>query len=276
VFAILTKVGIYSVLRMWLLLFGDGAGASAGFGGDWLVVGGLATLAFGAVGVLASHEMSRLASFSLLVSSGTLIAAIGAGEVAVTGAALYYLVASTLGVSAFFLLIELVERGRTPGADVLAVTAEAFDIDDGVEPEEEVGVAIPATMALLGLSFGCCALLLAGLPPFPGFIGKFALLAAVLGPDPVSASAWGLLVLLIAAGLAAVISAGRAGVQIFWGSEKRSLPRVRVIELGPVVVLLALSAALTVQAGPAMRYLDDTAKGLHAPRGYIDDVLGRR
>jgi multicomponent K+:H+ antiporter subunit D len=277
VFAILTKVGIYSVLRMWLLVFGDGAGASAGFGGDWLVVGGLATLAFGAVGVLASHEMSRLASFSLLVSSGTLIAAIGAGEVAVTGAALYYLVASTLGVSAFFLLIELVERGRKPGADLLAVTAEAFDLDDdGVEPEEEVGVAIPATMALLGLSFACCALLLAGLPPFPGFIGKFALLSAVLGPDPVPASAWVLLVLLIAAGFAAIISAGRAGVQIFWGSEKRSVPRVRVIELAPVVVLLALSAALTVQAGPAMRYLDDTANGLHAPRGYIDDVLGRR
>jgi multicomponent K+:H+ antiporter subunit D len=276
VFAILTKVGIYSVLRMWLLLFGDGAGASAGFGGDWLVVGGLATLAFGAVGVLASHEMSRLASFSLLVSSGTLIAAIGAGEVAVTGAALYYLVASTLGVSAFFLLIELVERGRTPGADVLAVTAEAFDLDDGVEPEEEVGVAIPATMALLGLSFACCALLLAGLPPFPGFIGKFALLAAVLGPDPVSASAWGLLVLVIAAGFAAVISAGRAGVQIFWGSEKRSVPRVRVIEMTPILLLHALCAALTIQAGPAMRYLDDAARGLHAPRGYIDDVLGRR
>lgn len=275
VFAILTKVGVYSVLRMWLLLFGDDAGTSAGFGGDWLVIGGLATLAFGAVGVLASHELSRLASFSLLVTSGTLLAAIGAGQVAVTGAALYYLIASTLGVSAFFLLIELVERGRTPGAHVLAVTAEAFDLEDEVAPGENVGVAIPATMALLGVSFVCCALVLAGLPPFPAFVGKFALLHALIAPGVIPPTAWVLLVLLIVSGFAAVISVGRAGVQIFWGAEKRSVPRVRVVEMAPIALLLALCGVLTVQAGPAMRYLNDTAQALHAPRAYIDGVLER-
>lgn len=277
VFAILTKVGVYSVLRMWLLLFGDGAGASAGFGGDWLMVGGMATLAFGTIGVLASHEMPRVASFSLLVSSGTLLAAIGAGQIAVTGAALYYLVASTLGVSAFFLLIELVERGQKPGAAVLAVSAEYFgDPDDEVEPEEEVGFAIPATLALLGVSFGCCALLIAGMPPFPGFIAKFALLAAVLEPDPIPVSAWVLLALLIASGFAAIISLGRAGIHTFWAAETRSVPRVRVIEMAPIVLLLGLCAALTVQAGPVMRYLDATAQALHTPRSYIEDVLGPR
>lgn len=277
VFAILTKVGVYSVLRMWLLLFGDGAGVSAGFGGDWLVVGGLATLAFGIIGVLASHEMSRVASFSLLVSSGTLLAAIGAAQVAVTGAALYYLIASTLGVSAFFLLIELVERGQRPGAAVLAVSAEYFgDPADEIEPEEEVGFAIPATMALLGMSFGCAALVIAGLPPLPGFIAKFALLAAVLEPDPVTVSGWVLLALLILSGLAAIISIGRAGVQTFWAVEKRTVPRVRVIEIAPIVLLLGLCAVLTVQAGPAMRYLEATAQALHAPSGYIADVLGPR
>jgi multicomponent K+:H+ antiporter subunit D len=276
VFAILTKVGVYSVLRMWLLLFG-GDGASAGFGGEWLVIGGLATLAFGAVGVLASHELSRLASFSLLVSSGTLLAAIGAGAAAVTGAALYYLIASTLGVSAFFLLIELVERGRTPGAEVLAVTAEAFDLEDEVDSQgEEIGVAIPATMALLGVSFACCALVLAGLPPFPAFVGKLALLHALLAPASIPITVWVLLVLLIVAGFAAVISVGRSGVQIFWGTEKRSVPRVRVIEMAPIVLLLTISAVLTVQAGPVLRYLNDTAQALHAPRGYIDAVLAPR
>jgi len=273
-FAILTKVGVYAVLRMWLLLFGEGSDASAGFGGGWLLIGGMMTLAFGVVGVLAAQELSRFAGFSLLVSSGTLLAAIGAGQIAVTSAALYYLVVSTLGVSAFFLLVELVERGREAGADMLAVTAEALgDIDDAVEPEQEVGVVIPATMAVLGLSFACCALLLAGLPPLPGFIAKFALLTALFDPNPIPASAWTLLVLLMLSGMATIVAASRAGIRIFWASHERSVPRVRLIEIVPIALLLALCVVLMVQAGPAMRYMQDTAQSLHAPRSYIEEVL---
>jgi multicomponent K+:H+ antiporter subunit D len=269
-FSILTKVGVYAVLRLWLLLFGGAAGA------ELLVYGGMATLGFGLVGLLASQELPRMAGFSLLVSSGTLIAAIGLGGAAVTAAALYYLVVSTLGIGAFFLLIELVERARSPGADVLAVTAEAFGLTaEEREPEEEVGVVIPATMALLGLAFACSALLIAGLPPLPGFVAKFALLAALLDADPVPGAAWGMLALLLLSGLAAVIALGRAGVRIFWASEGHSVPRVRVIEMAPVAALLALCIALTVVAGPALRYMEGAAQALHAPRPYIEEVLSR-
>jgi multicomponent K+:H+ antiporter subunit D len=273
-FAVLTKVGVYVVLRTWLLFFGGETGASAGFGTPWLVFGGMATLAFGAIGVLASQDLSRLASYSLLVSSGTLLAAIGIGNASVTGAALYYLVASTLGVSALFFLAELMERGRTPGAAILAVTAEAFaERDEDLDPEEEVGIAIPAPMAILGVSFACCALVLAGLPPLAGFIGKFALLHALLGADPVPAASWLLLVLLIVSGFAAIIGLGRAGVRRFWVSRDEHAPRVRAIEMAPIVLLLALCAALAIKPGAAMQYADAAAQALHAPRGYVDEVL---
>lgn len=266
-FSILSKVGVYAVLRLWLLLFGGAAGA------ELLLYGGMATIAYGVSGMLAAQTLGRLAGFNLIVSSGTLLAAIGAGQAAATGAALYYLLVSTLGSAAFFLLIELVERARTPGADVLAVTAAAFGVgDEGTEPEEETGVAIPATMALLGLSFACCALLAAGLPPLPGFLAKFALLAALLAPDPVPGVAWALLVLLTLSGLAAVVAMGRSGVRIFWATTT-SPPRVRLIEMAPVAALLALCLALTVAAGPAMNYLNDTARALYAPGGYIESVL---
>jgi multicomponent K+:H+ antiporter subunit D len=269
VFAILSKVGVYAVLRLWLLLFGGGVG------GELLVYGGMVTLAFGVIGVLASQGLSRLAGFSLLASSGTLLAVIGTGDPAATGAALYYLVVSTLGIGTLYLLIELVERAREPGADILAVTAAAFlDAEEEPEPQEEVGVAIPATMALLGLSFACCALLIAGLPPLPGFLAKAALLDALLAPDPVPGAAWMLLALLSVSGLAAIIAMGRAGVRIFWATE-RSVPRVRVIEMAPVAVLLGACFALTLAAGPVMRYLQDTAQALHAPRSYVEGVLGK-
>jgi multicomponent K+:H+ antiporter subunit D len=266
-FSILSKVGVYAVLRLWLLLFGGGVGA------ELLLYGGMATIAYGLSGMLASQTLGRLAGFNLIVSAGTLLAAIGAGHATATGAALYYLVVSTLGSGAFFLLIELVERARAPGADVLAVTAAAFGVgDQEIEPEEEAGVAIPATMALLGLSFACCALIAAGLPPLPAFLAKFALLASLLALDPVPGAAWALLVLLTLSGLAAIIAMARSGVRIFWGATA-SPPRVRLIEMAPVALLLALCLALTVLAGPAMDYLNATAQALHAPGGYIESVL---
>jgi multicomponent K+:H+ antiporter subunit D len=276
-FAILSKVGVYAVLRLWLLLFGAGSGASAGFGAAVLVYGGLATLTFGVLGVLASKHQTHVAGFSQLVSAGTLLAAIGAGQAPVTGAALYYLVVSTLAGSALYMLIELVERSRGPGADVLAVTAEAFgDVDAEPEAEEETGFAIPAAIAVLGSSFGACALLLAGLPPLPGFLAKFALLSALLEADSVAASAWIMLVLLTLSGLAATIAMGRAGVRIFWASHEARVPRVRLIEIAPVALLLALCVSLTLQAGPAMRYFQDAANALHARQAYIREVLPAR
>jgi multicomponent K+:H+ antiporter subunit D len=269
-FCILSKVGVYAVLRLWLLFLGGEAG------GELLVYGGMATLFFGVVGMLSSQDLGRVAGFSLLVSSGTLLAAIGHGGEALTGAALYYLVISTLGIGAFFLLIELVERMREPGADMLAVTAEAFGLGvEEAEPEEEVGVVIPATMALLGLAFACSALVIAGLPPLPGFVAKFALLAALLDADPVPAASWGLLALLLLSGLAAVVALGRAGVRIFWSSQEPRIPRVRVLEMAPVAALLGLCMVLTALAGPVMRYMQDAAQALHEPRPYIEKVLSR-
>src|SRR3546814_18917422 len=104
----MTKVGIYVLLRLWLLLFGETAGDSAQFGDTWLLYGGLMTIAFGAIGVLGSQDMRRLAGFSLLVSSGTLLAALGTGHPAALGRLLFYLVASTLAIGVFFLLNQLV------------------------------------------------------------------------------------------------------------------------------------------------------------------------
>src|SRR3546814_15992552 len=84
---------------------------------------------------------------------------------------------------AVFMLVELVERSRTFGANVLAVTMDMFDLDDPEAPnrsDDVVGVAIPAAMAFLGLAFVSCALLVTGLPPLSGFVAKFSLLSAAV------------------------------------------------------------------------------------------------
>jgi multicomponent K+:H+ antiporter subunit D len=273
-FAVLSKVGVDAILRIGTLVLGADVAASPSPGTPWLVVAGMGTLAFGALGVLASQSLPRLASYSVLVSSGTLLAAVAIGGSALTAAALYYLVASTLALSAFFLLVELVERGRTPGADVLAVTAEAFRAAD--DDETDVGRAIPAPAALLGLAFAACAILLAGLPPLAGFVGKFAMLHALLDSAAISTTSWTMLALLIVSGFATVIGMARAGVRRFWAAPDSSVPRVRLVEFAPVVALLALCAALTIAAGASTRYLDDAAKALYAPARYVEKVLADR
>jgi len=278
-FVIMSKVGIYIVLRLSLLAFGEGAGVSAQFGDPWLMVGGMMTIVFGSVGVLASQDLARLASFNVLISSGTMLAAIGLGDAAVTEGALFYLVNSTLAIAAFFLLIELIERGRAPGADVLAVTMEAYGETDGEDLEEETGVAIPVTMAVLGIGFVCCALLLSGQPPLSGFVAKFLLLAALFqipatGADDFAVGAsWSLIALLLISGLAGVIAMARAGIRTFWLPLESTVPRVRVIEAAPIVVLLLLCIALTVQAGAVSRFMRDTAQSLHGPQDYVHSVM---
>jgi multicomponent K+:H+ antiporter subunit D len=276
ILSILSKVGVYAVLRLWLLAFGEEAGASAGFGGSWLIACGLMTIAFGCVAVLATQSMARLAGASVLVSSGTLLAAIGAGQVGVTGGALFYLASSILAIAALFLLIELLERSREAGADVLAVSREAFGEgeEEDLDEEKEIGVAIPATAAVLGISFMGCALVMAGLPPLSGFLGKFAMLAPLFAPGEggLSVIAWLLLGAFVLSGLVTMIAMTRLGIDVFWASGALSA-RVRVIEIGPVLLLLSLCMALAVRPGPVMHYMDATARSLHAPQDYIRGVL---
>src|SRR5690606_34620606 len=61
IFAIMTKVGVYAMIRMWFTVFGPESAAAVLFGGSWILVGGLLTIAFGAIGVLASEKLPRLA-----------------------------------------------------------------------------------------------------------------------------------------------------------------------------------------------------------------------
>jgi multicomponent K+:H+ antiporter subunit D len=277
-FAIMTKVGVYVVMRLSLLLFAFGSGPSAGFGSTVLIAGGMATVAFGLLGVLASQSVGRMAAHLVLISSGTLLAVTGfvlagAGGAMLAGA-LYYLVSSTLATSALFLLIEPMGREEGGIAAMLALTADAYGLDD-VEDDgtPEVGFAIPGTLTILGLCFGACLLVLAGLPPLSGFIGKFAILAAALAQDSVSATlVWAFMALLLLSGLATLIGMIRIGIRTFWASDSTA-PKVLALEIAPVILLIGLILLLTIQGQHSIRYMEDTARGLQNPALYVDGVM---
>ena len=279
-FAVMTKVGIYTLLRLWTLLFYGDIGPSAHFGQSFLLYGGLATIVVGALGLLTTVRLDRIAGFAILVSSGTLLAAIGIGAAAVTSAALFYMLTATLAVSALFLLVELIERigaNHQPSArDVELPPGEDTNLDDAQAPL--VGRVFPVSIALLALAFMVCALLVAGLPPLSGFLAKLSLLTAVLGNEAadVSASRWILLGLLLLAGFASTVSLARAGIRNLWTTGRRSAPNLKGAEAAAVLTLLFACGLLTVFAEPVLRYTRATAAQLHAPASYIESVLSTR
>jgi len=287
IFAILTKVGVYAILRLWTLCFPAGAvGASAGFGGTVLIWGGLATLAFGAIGMLASQQLGRLAGYSVIASSGTLIAAIGFDAPALSSGALFYLASSTLAGCALFLLVELLERARQ-------AQEGPQDLDDGnyalpafldaepphganLDDDEEVliGRAIPAALVFLGVAFTLCAMVIAGLPPLSGFVGKLGMLTALL--DLGTVAAWTLFALLIVSGLFAAVALMRVGMRHFWTTQDRPAPRLRIAETLPIALLLGAAVVMVAQAEAAFGYARATADALHEPQRYIDAVMDAR
>ena len=295
-FALMTKVGVYTILRLWTLLFSSEAGASALFGSLWLIGGGMLTMAFGAVGMLGSQRLSHLAGFAAIVSSGTLLAAAGFGQNLLTASLLYYLPSSTMAVSALFLTADLIDRWRNDGASYAPfergdnapflnaelVPAEGLNLD--ADEEVLIGRVIPAAAAMLGLAFLVCTLVIAGMPPLSGFVGKVAMLSALLNPMGLSSSAgarlgapgWMLFALMIATGLLALIALTRAGIRHFWATHERAAPQLRVLEGLPIAVLLAACVALTVMAGPVMRFTQATADALHSPGTYIRAVMQAR
>jgi len=271
---LMTKVGVYAVLRVWLSVFGGEAATMSHFGLVALTVGGMATVLFGAIGMLASQDGGRMAGFGAVVSSGTLLVVIGHSGSAVLAAGLYYLLASTLAMAAFMLLIELTERIRPPGSALLALTMEAFAVED--KPEDPVGVGIPGTFAFLGLSFATCALVITGMPPLAGFVAKFSLFHALLAatPENVPLTTWLLIVLMVAASLAAIIALMRLGVHIFWASGVVNPPRLQITEAASIGGLVVLCLVLTVQAGTVFDYLGRTTEGLLRSNDYHQRVLG--
>ena len=277
VFAIMSKVGVYIVLRLSMLLFGDEAGLAASFANEWLLIGGMATIAFGTVGILSASTLTGIGGHYVLVSSGTLLAAIGTGSSNVLSGALFYLVSSTLAISAFYLITELVERGSLDEDE--ASTSEPVFEDEYIgalaeEEDDEIGVVIPATLALIGGGFAFCAVLLSGLPPLSGFIAKFAMIDGLLfEQETVPAMSWLFIALVLGSGLAALIATVRAGIDLIWTPDETQTPALSIVEALPVGILLAACLALMVYAGAVMTYMEDIAGNLSDRAVYSDAVL---
>ena len=203
VFAVMTKVGIYSLLRVFSSLFGDDAGQLAGFGLTALMITGLLTIAVAGALLLASADLRSIVAALVLMSAGTLLSLLGVGLVAADSALMYYAVHSTLATGAMFLLVDIIATQRGNLGDRIArgrrlpyqlMTGWAFRVSD--------------------------ALAIIGMPPLSGFIGKIQLLQSVYG-SPWQNRVLGDVVTLAVCSCLIVLS--RAGSTSFLAFTSRSI-----------------------------------------------------
>lgn len=278
VFAILSKVGVYVVLRLTALVFGPDSGASAAFGGGWLLAIGIATVLFGAAGMVASRRLEQIAGYAIMGSSGAVLAIAGSGGAEAIGGALFYMTASTLAASAVFLIAEILGRGqdRAPlPAD--AVFDDEYDDPFASDEVQEIGRVLPASTAFLGVAFVIAALMIASLPPLAGFVGKLSVFVALLADSGVTSTAhWILIGVLTLSSLAALLAFVRSGIENFWGREATSAPVVRSPEFLAIGGLIAASLWLTITAGAGLTYTVRTGEWLMQPQAYIQAVMGER
>ena len=255
-FAVMTKLGVYTVLRVFTLVFGAEAGELANLAWPWLLPLGAATLVLATLGALAAPSIRLLAAYLVLGSAATLFIALGLASAEALGAGLYYLLHSTLVGGALFLLADLIRRNRDNAGDSLRKL-------DHMKHR-----------TLLGLMFFVAAVSVAGLPPLSGFVGKFSLLAAV--PDAQAGWIWPV---ILGTSLMVLVALASAASQLFWreGGEPAppgAIPRLRKSEVGATLALLAMGVLLSVFAGPVLRYTQDAGAQLVAPAAYIDAVRG--
>ncbi len=262
-FAIMTKVGAYAILRVYTLIFGAEAGALSWLAADWLLPAALVTLALGMIGVLGARDLMRLACYAVIGSMGTLMTAIALFTPTATTAALYYLIHSTLAAAALFLVADLVlaRRGRIAGAVAPA------------PPIAQWGLI--ASLFLLG------AIGMTGMPPLSGFIGKLLVLDAARAAGH-TAAVWAV---VLATSVIAVVGFARAGSTLFWKTTDPApdhadtgngdTPPARgAVPLFAAGTALAAMVALAVFAGPVTRYLEATTAQLYDTDRYIGAVLG--
>lgn len=263
IFTIMTKVGIYAILRVNGTVFDD-AMAQSIFKNCLLMIG-LITSFYGVIGAIAAERLRRFVGFMVLSSIGTLLIAIAMLNTQAWSAALYYLVHSTLIAAAFYLFCGWITAQRGSFKDHLKVAPKI---------KQEKAAAF---------TYFTIALMMAGLPPFSGFLGKVFILQAT-AETPYQG--WIIAVILIVS-LLSIIAFTRVGFILFWRAsppeenpkESAYIAYQSLPDTAPhrndkaIYILLIALMSYVVFAAPIQRYTTSTAQQIQNHALYQQAIL---
>ncbi|NND73965.1 MAG: Na+/H+ antiporter subunit D [Ilumatobacter sp.] len=251
---LLTKVGVYAIIRTQLLLFPDDARQ-----GTLLLVVAALTMITGVLGAIAQDDLQRILSFHIISHIGYMIFGLALFTLAGIAGAIFYIVHHIVVKTALFLVAGMIERKA--GSDRLS----------------RIGGMVRSA-PMIAVLFAFPALSIVGIPPFSGFVAKFALVDA-----GISVEQWPIVAVALAVSLLTMYVMGRIWAGAFWGTcedaavSDRLRPgqtRVPLLMTLSTAVVVAASIALVVFAGPMYDLAERAAVDLLVPQNYVQQVLG--
>jgi multicomponent K+:H+ antiporter subunit D len=253
-FAIMTKVGLYAIIRVHGTVFGESAGDLAYIHTPWVLGLGLITLAMAALGVMAARNLREQIAYLVLASVATLLIGVGLNSPQALSATLYYLIHSTLIAGGLFLLADVIARGR------------------GVHEDRFESAPIMPNAVLIGSFFLFAAIAMTGMPPLSGFFGKVLILASALN----QAWWWLILAVILTASLLMIIAMARAGSLLFYRTQPTEvLPGEPLNKTAfiAVVGLLMVAPLMVIFSNPLTTVTDQIALQQFDATTYIEAVL---
>lgn len=246
--ALLTKVGIYAIIRIFTLLFyHETATTHTAIG----IMAGI-TLIGGMLGAIAYPNIRYIVSYNVIISVGFILVGLAVMETAALAGATFYLIHDIFVKALLFLLAgTIIYVARTDQMDEMSGLIRHYP--------------------LLGWSFFITALALAGIPPLSGFLGKI-----LIAQGAISAQAFLLLALGFLSSFVVLYSLIRIFMNVFWGETIIDREEARPLRIGmivPSVLLVVLSFALGLGSEFIAPYVTNAAETLMNPQMYIEAVL---
>jgi multicomponent Na+:H+ antiporter subunit D len=246
---LLTKVGVYAIVRTQTLLFPDTLQPLL------LVIAGL-TMIVGVLGAIAQSDMKRILSFHIVSQIGYMVMGVALGGVAAIAATIYFVLHQIPIKTSLFLVEGIVER-ETGSSTLGRVTGLA------------------RRSGPLALLFLLPALSLAGFPPFSGFIGKTGLVEAGFGQ-----SSWTMVAVALVGSVLTLVSMLKIWTGLFWGESNTDvIGRPGVLRHHPLISsvtggVVAVGLAIALFGGPIYRYCERAADSIVHPDSYQRAVNG--
>ncbi len=252
-FAIMTKVGLYAIIRIHGTIFGADAGELAYYHIPWVLYIGLFTLTLATFGVLSAKELRNQVAYLVLASVSILLVSIGINTADALSGTIYYMIHSTLLAGGFFLVADIILKARGSGC-------------------LETKMPIFKSAILIGSLFFIFSIAAAGLPPLSGFFGKIMILSAALDHKDTAM----ILTIVLASSLLIIVALAKTGTTIFYDTKSDEPVRSYTLSkssLAAIFYLFAFAPILVIFANPITEITSSIALNIFDTSNYITTVL---